>query len=501
MPTRRWWPGGLVERLARRAADTPWQPSAVWRGKDPVPWLLRLMTGRPGRRRTRRARAAIEALWASGPAQQESIWTSIWNLSPDGVTFPFAAADVPRAFVEFLVGRDPAGAHEPPVRLVTGMSFTNARLSARRGGPADRILAAATGSADPRTRADLTDLLSRTDHPALLAVLQNSFVTGLRERVRGGRYSSDGLWTREEPAEPTPLLHIIVANPHLPTASTDEDADQLAVLLALRGRTGEVGVASLLDHAGYDWLPPMVIAACRLALASLPPGGWREELCERAISPGDKQTVALVVKAGYLPADPATVPLFLAATRQWSALEHTDPDLRTLDRYCRRTAFIRKGPGIRTVEALLRTVDGAPPALGAAIRRVVADTVTRGARDHLCDLASDGHRAALRMVVDTGVVPRAKNHLIPFLFLTGQWDRYDAADPDGSRVRSFAGKLGASDRRRNRLRLVAEAAGRPPPCEAYIRPSRETRGGGYRPGGSAYGGTGGYASGISVHGV
>ena len=548
-----------MERLARRAADRPWRPSMPWCSDDPVPRLLRLVTGRPGGRRTRRARAAIEALWASGPVQRESIWTSIWHLWPGGFANRFTAADVPRAFVEFLVGRDPVAAHEPRVRLVTGMSFTNTFLSMRPS-PVDLILAGATDSGDPRTRADLSDVLSRTDQPAFLAVLQDRFVTGLRERVRHGRYSDDGLWTREEhrhysdewpwtrerlgrrlsdepwarerrrrypdnglwaydehgpyvddgfwtrkkPAEPTALLHIIVANHHLPTASTADtaDADQLAVLLALQGRTGKVAVTSLLDHAGYNWLPPTVIAACRLTLASLPPGGWREELCERAISTGDEKIVALVVKAGYRPADRGTVPLFLAATRQWPALEYTDPDLRTLERYCRRTAFVPQGPAIRTVDALMRVVDDAPPAIGSTIRRIVGDTVTRRVRNRLCDLASDGHPAAIRTVVDTGIVPQAKDLRVPFLFLTGQWDRYDAADPDGSRLRAYTRKLGAGDHRRDRFRHVATAAGRPLPCEAartHTNPSYAS--GRYRPSGSAYSGTGGYGTGISVHGV
>jgi hypothetical protein len=130
-------------------------------------------------------------------------------------------------------------------------------------------------------------------------------------------------------------------------------------------------------------------------------------------------------------------------------------------------------------------------------------------RERACQLAMAEVKEALNAVRTAGVLPADADVQPLFLFMTRQWDRLDALDPDWVRLRRYADALAPDDPERDRLRAVASENGRRRPCKATRRPRSSGGGGpamgsssGYRPGGSSTSGTGGYASGgISVHGA
>jgi hypothetical protein len=69
-------------------------------------------------------------------------------------------------------------------------------------------------------------------------------------------------------------------------------------------------------------------------------------------------------------------------------------------------------------------------------------------------------------VIEIGTVPSAAASVPAFFFLTGQWDRYDSVDPDGSALRAYAEALPDWDEERDRLRGAAVRAGRRMPCRS-----------------------------------
>lgn len=88
---------------------------------------------------------------------------------------------------------------------------------------------------------------------------------------------------------------------------------------------------------------------------------------------------------------------------------------------------------------------------------------------------SSGATAPAAAQVDAGYLPELpeSRELLPLLFLTGQFERYDREDPDGTVLRALL----AESRHRNRFehrhfRTVADRAGRadPWPPEAPSRP-------------------------------
>jgi hypothetical protein len=124
-----------------------------------------------------------------------------------------------------------------------------------------------------------------------------------------------------------------------------------------------------------------------------------------------------------------------------------------------------------------------------ACLRLLHDLPPGRDRDALCGRAMEGSVTATRAVVRSGAVPSDAARVPAFLALTGQWDRYDAADPDGTALRAYAEALPLRDAERDRLREAARRAGRPEPCGPRQDPSPPSY---YRPGGSGLAGTGGY---------
>jgi hypothetical protein len=112
---------------------------------------------------------------------------------------------------------------------------------------------------------------------------------------------------------------------------------------------------------------------------------------------------------------------------------------------------------------------------------VVADKYERAlrrlgpgpARERLCQIAR--HAA-----VDAGYLPENERDRAVFLYLTQQWELYDAADPDGqlihrawvaSRMATFWGDRSLSDE----ISEVARRAGRPDPLARWLQNRPEPR--------------------------
>jgi len=170
------------------------------------------------------------------------------------------------------------------------------------------------------------DLLRVTDHPHLLESMEDAFVDGLHD---GGA----GLWSGNEP---TPLLRAMLDNPQLDESPRWAGAwpagaeSDLAVLAMLKGRRDllelyrpEWLVGSLLVTAGSR-LPAVVIEGCRRVLRELPAGPARERLCEWAMD-GSAEARAAVSEAGFVPADPKRLALFLFCSQQWERYDELDP--------------------------------------------------------------------------------------------------------------------------------------------------------------------------------
>jgi hypothetical protein len=58
-------------------------------------------------------------------------------------------------------------------------------------------------------------------------------------------------------------------------------------------------------------------------------------------------------------------------------------------------------------------------------------------RDAVCARAIEGDQEAVTAAIDAGYVPSKQELRLPFLFLTGQWERYDAKDRDGRNLREY----------------------------------------------------------------
>ena len=498
-----------VAWLSRPAAVARWGRSTALERDAGSSWsidpdlvaLLETMAVARSRSAAARARAALETVWAAGPPHRAEIWTIIW----------WRDRCLPPAVVRFLLDPDPESPHEPRIRLVTGLSLRTRRLSGNK--VAGAVVAMARSAPDPQIRRELADVLSRTDQPELLDELLDAFARALGCLPGlGGRYYYL-LWG-EDGSAPTPLLTAMLTNPHLlprlRAAASDNTRRALVVLMALRNRTdlldeldGRLVAWTLLVNAGVTANPAPLVEACRRVLLVLPPGAAREAVCALALEHHThvtREAAAVATDAGYRPADSAVAPLFLVRTRRWDELVEIDPAGERLYAYCVRSAFdAMSGAGM--VETLLRLVeDDSAPATGRdAGRRALRDQEPGPARDHLCARALGGQTSAVRAVVDGRLVPSDRDTAAALLFLTGQWDRYDAADPGGTRLRAYGTRLYYWESERDRLRAAAERAGRPMPCDASTStppPSRQ-----YWPGGSATSGSGGYTQGSVMFGI
>ncbi|GAA3453787.1 hypothetical protein [Dactylosporangium matsuzakiense] len=259
-------------------------------------------TPRGARRAAReQALATLERLWTDQPERRADIWSEVWSGNDDP----------PAEIIRFLLAGGP--------RMVTYLRHDTLRFSGYLGDVPARILRLARGNTE------VAALLATTGEPRLLAALEAAFVEGFHHHAS---YSHDipvhPLW---EDDRPTPLLD----NPHLPRPAGDDL--ELAALMALKRRydlmTGFDGkdmVFRLLQMLRYE-PPAPAVDALRLALRAFPPGPARDSVCWWAMGLDDEATAA-AVEAGYRPAEPDLVPIFLVLTGQWSS---TDDDSALYD--------------------------------------------------------------------------------------------------------------------------------------------------------------------------
>ena len=94
--------------------------------------------------------------------------------------------------------------------------------------------------------------------------------------------------------------------------------------------------------------------------------------------------------------------------------------------------------------------------------RILRDLAPGPTCDHLCWWAAEGDETSRRIVVDAGHLPTDPVEVPPFLYLTGQYERYDNADPNGTLLSSYCAQV--PEHERQALRRAATRAGRRTPC-------------------------------------
>ncbi|WP_327000410.1 hypothetical protein OHA72_35475 [Dactylosporangium sp. NBC_01737] len=430
-----------------------------------------------------RARERIDRWWAGGGDDREQVWRGAWFLLT-AASFRFGNHERPEQVapvLEFLLQPDPTSPYLPRVRLTTCLPQTadDPPAGVYHGDPqVRRLVEAALRFPDPDLRRRLADLLSATDQPGLLDALETAF----RPRGRPGPTYLDAappghetrcnLWLR---GEPNALLRIVSANPNLPRPPAGPGDVDLVLLALLKDRLDllpaldqDALAERLLEYLGM-WLPGEVHDRCRRALRDLPAVAM---LCDRAML-GDAEAVAAVRDAGHRPSHPAWVPVFLLLTRQFAAYRAADPDARVLQSAC---SADRSGIDEATVVDRVLAVLGTdlPDDVAAAVRRSlrdlgplgrpsVEDLRRRWMRRALLDRATQLEPEAAATVVAAGYLPEDDDQpLLPLLFLTGQFDRYDDEDPDGTQLPAVL-----AERRyryaHEHFRTVAQRAGRPDP--------------------------------------
>ncbi|WP_139338140.1 hypothetical protein [Micromonospora avicenniae] len=386
--------------------------------------------------------------------------------------------------LEFLLEADPTSPYQPQVRLTACLPQVAVEppLGVYVGDPKVRELVdAALGFPDAELRQRLADLLSVTDQPGLLDALEIKF----RSRARPGptyvgvappgHESRCDLWLG---GEPDSFLEIICANPHLPRPPAKPDDIDLALLPLLKDRLDllpafdQAALAQRLQEYLATWLPEQVHDRCRRALRDLSSREGAAAVCDRALR-GDAEAAAAARDAGYRPSDPAWVPVFLLLTRQFAAYREADPDGRVLQLACTAgEPRINEDVIIRRVLAILST--DLPDDVAAAVRRSLRDlgplndhsledVRRQGMRRAILDRALKLKREAIATVVDAGYLPEdGEPEILPLLFLTEQFERYDREDPDGTKLRAVLAERGHEYKRKH-FRVVAKRAGRPDP--------------------------------------
>ncbi|MEV5173851.1 hypothetical protein AB0L10_22825 [Streptomyces flaveolus] len=433
-----------------------------------------------------RARERIDRWWEAGGAHRDEVWRGAWFLLT-AADFRFGNHERPERVVpvlEFLLEADPTSPYRPQVRLTACLPQTagDPPKGVYMGDPQVPLLVeAALGFPDPSLRQRLADLLSVTDQPGLLDALETEF----RPRARlgptymgaapPGHETRCGLWLG---GEPNALLKIVCANPNLPRPPAQPEDIDLSLLALLKDRPdllpafdqGALAVR-LLEYLG-TWLPERVHDRCRRALRNLSAREGVTAVCDQAML-GDAEAVAAARDAGYRPGDPAWTPIFLLLTGQFSAYREADPDGRVVQLTCSIDGLrIREDVIIDRILAILDT--DLPDDVAAAVRRSLRDLGPLG-EPSVEDLRRWGMRRAIlaraiklepeavAAVVDAGYLPEDDDQeLLPLLFLTEQFERYDREDPNGTRLRAVL----AEKRYRyehEHFRTVAERAGRPDP--------------------------------------
>ncbi|GIJ73799.1 hypothetical protein Voc01_087160 [Virgisporangium ochraceum] len=472
-----------IEEIAwqRRSPPGRWVTGLIARRRvltDRDLWALVLVladSGHPVARGS--ARATLDRWWDGCDDDRARIWYAVW-LRLTRNRLGHVDHRISPALAGFLLAGDPRSPHVPRIRLVAGIDLDAPRHHRHPdAGVGSFVVSLALGADDPAVRDGLTGVLSTTDEPLLLDAIEAAFASRLHADLSALR-----LW--DAAGEPTPVLRIALANPHLPRPAGAGTRPALAVLMALRERydllagfEGESLVADLLHSLG----PQPYAPAVRRALRNFGPGAAREAVCRWAMD-GDDEAVDAAVEAGYRPADPDAVPLFLVLTGQWDGFRAADPE--TLYRYGVPDAVER------LLDVLHPDAD-TPPDVRRACLRLLRDLPPGSDRDALCDAAMYSD-VATEVALASGATPSDPELVPAFLAMTGQWDRYDAVDPDGTKLRRYTDSLYDWERERDRLRESARRAGRPMPCEPSEAWSRSV---GRRAGGTGTAGTGGF----SVH--
>ncbi|WP_448316083.1 hypothetical protein [Streptomyces sp. CO7] len=437
-----------------------------------------------------RARERIDRWWAEGGSRRDEVWRGAWFLLTEA-RFRFGNHEQPdrvAPVLEFLLEADPSSPYLPRVRLTSCLPPTAARNRSPSGvytgePHVERLVQAALGFPEPALRRRMADLLSVTDQPGLLEALETAF----RSRARPGptylgaappgHETRCGLWHRG--GEPNPLLRMVTANPHLPRPPSDPGDIDLSLLPLLKDRPELLPafdqaalVLRLLEYLG-TWLPEEVHERCRRALRNLSAVEGVAAVCDRAVL-GDAEAIAAVRDAGYRPADSARVPVLLLLTGQFEAYREADPHGRVLQTACAADASTTERDVVDRVLALLDT--DLSDDVAAAVRRSLRDLGPIDSpiedlrrlfmRTALLARAVDLEPEAVAAVADAGYLPEDDEEVLPLLFLTGQFERYDREDPDGTRLSALLAERRYRYRyryRREHFRTVAQRAGRPDP--------------------------------------
>jgi hypothetical protein len=209
----------------------------------------------------------------------------------------------------------------------------------------------------------------------------------------------------------------------------------------------------------------------RRALRDLSAPAGVAVVCDKAML-GDAEAVTAARHAGHRPAEAAWAPVFLLLTRQFDAYREADPHGQVLQLVCSaHGSMVNAGVVVDRVLAILDTE--LPDDAAAAVRRSLRDLGPSGSlsvggvrrrrmRETLLAHAVKLAPEAVAAVVDAGYEPEQAEDLLPVLFLTGQFDRYDREDPRGTRLHAVL-----TERRyrygHEHFRAVAERAGRADP--------------------------------------
>lgn len=438
------------------------------------------------------ARERIDRWLAAGGASRDEVWRGAWFLLT-AAHFRFGNHERPERVapvLEFLLEADPTSPYRPRVRLTASLPQTaddDTPNGVYMGDPKVReLVEAALRFPDLTLRRRLADLLSVTDQPGLLDALESEF----RPRARlgptyigaapPGHETRCGLWFE---GEPDSFLKIVCANPNLPRPPAQPGDIDLSLLALLKDRPDllpafEQGALAvrLLEYLG-TWLPEQVHDRCRRALRDLSAREGVTAVCDQAML-GDSEAIAAARDAGYRPASPAWTPIFLLLTRQFAAYREADTNGRVLQLTCSIDVLqIGEAVIIDRILALLDT--DLPDDVAAAVRRSLRDLGPlsdspgedfgrRGMRRAILARAMELEPEAVAAVVDAGYLPEDGDsrsddqELLPLLFLTEQFERYDREDPYGTRLRAVL----AEKRywyKHEPFRTVAERAGRPDP--------------------------------------
>jgi hypothetical protein len=434
--------------------------------------------------RNSRARERIDRWWAAGGAHRDGVWRGAWFLLA-AAHFRFGNHERPERVIpvlEFLLEADPTSPYQPRVRLTACLPQTadDPPNGLYKGDPwVGRLVEAALRFPDLTLRQRLADLLSVTDQPGLLDALEADF----RPRARlGPTYTGAAppghetrcdLWFE---GEPDPFLKIVCTNPNLPRPPAQPGDVDLSLLALLKDRTDllpafeqDALAVRLLEYLG-TWLPEQVHDRCRRALRDLSTPEGVTAVCDQAIL-GDTEAIAAARDAGYRPADPAWTPIFLLITRQFAAYREADPNGQVLQLMCSIDGpRIRKDVIVDRVLALLDT--DLPDDVAAAVRRSlrdlgpmsdspVEDFARWGMRRAILARAIELEPEAVAAVVDAGYLPEDEE-LLPLLFLTEQFERYDREDPNGTQLRAVLAKK-RYRYEHDHFRTVSERSGRPDP--------------------------------------